>query len=72
MQKFKKGATEANATGLLNDHPRFFDIRERLADRSPGGPNPLVIGLPDVQKTVDVMSECLNSMKDWYTAMGKK
>jgi hypothetical protein len=30
-----------------------------------------VIGLPDVQKTVDVMSECLDSMKDWYSAMGK-
>lgn len=71
MQKFKKAAQEAHATGLLNDHTEFFDIRERLADRSPNGPNPLVIGLPDVQASLDVMSECLASMKDWYTAMGK-
>jgi metallo-beta-lactamase class B len=72
MQKFKKAATAADVTGLLNDHPRFFNIRQRLAERDPNGPNPLVIGLPDVQKSLDVMSECLDSMKDWYTAMGRK
>jgi metallo-beta-lactamase class B len=71
-QKFKKAATAADATGFLNDHPGFLDIRERLADRSPNGPNPLVIGLPDVQTSLDVMSECVDSMKDWYTAMGRK
>jgi metallo-beta-lactamase class B len=72
MQKFKKAAIEAHATGLLNDHTEFFNIRERLATRTPNGPNPLVIGQPDLEKTLDVMTECLNSMKDWYTAMGTK
>jgi metallo-beta-lactamase class B len=72
MQKLKKAATDAKASGLLNDHPGFFNIRERLAEREQKGPNPLVIGLPDVQKTMDVMSECLDSMKDWYTAVGRK
>lgn len=72
MRKLKEAAVEAPVTGLLNDHPEFFDIRERLADRRPNGPNPLVIGLPDVQTSLDVMSECLDSMKDWYTAMERK
>lgn len=42
-----------HAAGLLNEHTEFFDIRERLADRSPSDPNPLVTGPQDVETSLD-------------------
>ena len=71
MQKFGKAAAEAGAEGLIDDHAEFFNMRELLAARAPGTPNPVVIGKANVQKTVDIMGECLNSMKDWRLAMGR-
>ncbi len=69
MAKFGRTAAEAGAEGLLDDHAEFFQMRQLLAARAPGAPNPVVIGRTGVQKTVAIMQECLSSMKDWRAAM---
>lgn len=72
MRKFAAAAAAAGAEGLLDDHAEFFQMRELLAARAPGAPNPVVIGKADVQKTLAVMGECLDNMKDWRAAMPAK
>jgi metallo-beta-lactamase class B len=71
IKKFGAAAAAAHAEGLLNTHQFFFDIREKIADPSPNDPNALVLGPERLQKTLDIMSECLAGEKDWYAAMGR-
>lgn len=69
MEKLKAAAATANVVGLIDDHAEFFQMRQLLAARAAGAPNPVIIGQDAVQRTFAVMGECLANMKDWRAAM---
>ena len=69
MIKLKNAATAAGAVGILNTHPGFPKIRERLAMSDyPSGPEPLVDGTANMGKAFDIMHECLTAEQDWFAA----
>jgi metallo-beta-lactamase class B len=72
MDKLRAAAAAANAEGIIDDHAEFLQMRQNLAARAPGAPNPLIIGKDAVQRTFDVMGECLANMKDWRAAMAPR
>ena len=69
MMKLKNAGVAAGAVGVLDTHPGFFHIRERVANSDyPDGPNPLVEGTDNMTKTLDIMRECLSAEQEWIAA----
>ena len=70
-RKMARIAEEQGIDVLISNHAGWDGALEKFAalQKSPGGPNPFVIGTPNVVRAMNVMGECALAQKDRYLLM---
>ncbi len=71
-ERVKKLAAEKNIDIMLSNHPNIDLAHARLDQmrKVPRGPNPFVIGEPNVERAMTVMNECAQSQRDRFIMQG--
>jgi metallo-beta-lactamase class B len=72
--RMRELARQQNIDVLISNHSGFDEAPAKLAKlrEAPGGPNPFILGVPAVERSLTVMNECAQAQRDRFRIMGLK
>ena len=73
-KRMRELARQQNIDVLISNHSGFDEAPAKLDKlrQAPGGPNPFVLGVPAVERSLTVMNECAQAQRDRFKMMGLK